>query len=364
MTDPVNVRAFLDGQQRYFAGSYEQFAAFGGPSVYFHRECLRAAETAFLSVRHVETLYATLASWGMHRMGGADRTKTKLTDWDRFCGSIMASAPRLEQFRGRRMLDVAAGEYLDAIKSLRGIYKALDLTQAEATVVVNSKALHHILPEFIPPIDRQYTIRFLTQPSTGWRNAKGKFRLVFLPPGFEDQFRLFCETCEALKRLADRVDPALFEEERRQHGVPVPKALDNAIVNYVRIVGRIPPGDEPAEAARQGALTRESRTGSNDNAAQQRGTPMPKPSIDEVWARLKTYETESFVTKRGLPFKYTISGAVFHPNRTTYNISRGEFGKALALAPFDGPGVISKIVRGPTYVWAVLHDARIRVQDW
>ena len=96
MTDPVNVRAFLNGQQRYFAGSYEPFAAFGGPSVYFHRECLRAAETAFLSVRHVETLYTTLASWGMHRMGGADRIKTKLTDWDRFYGSIMASAPRLD----------------------------------------------------------------------------------------------------------------------------------------------------------------------------------------------------------------------------------------------------------------------------
>lgn len=32
------------------------------------------------------------------------------------------------------------------------------------------------------------------------------------------------------------VDPALLEHERLQYGVTAPKALDNTIVNYVRIV--------------------------------------------------------------------------------------------------------------------------------
>ncbi len=91
---------------------------------------------------------------------------------------------------------------------------------------------------------------------------------------------------------------------------------------------------------------------------------MPKPSIDQVWPRLTAHQGEAFVTKGGRPFTYTISGAIFRPSRANYNISRAEFGKALALVPFDGPGVISKIVRGPSYVWAVLHDVRIRTQDW
>jgi hypothetical protein len=90
----------------------------------------------------------------------------------------------------------------------------------------------------------------------------------------------------------------------------------------------------------------------------------PKPSIDELWARLKTYAGEKFETKTGKPFTYEMSGDVFHSSRTDYNISKSEFKKAFALVPFDGPGVINSTVRGPAYVWAVLHDNRIRKQDW
>ena len=39
-----------------------------------------------------------------------------------------------------------------------------------------------------------------------------------------------------MKWLADRVDGLIFHEELRVHDVAAPKALDNAIVNYVRIV--------------------------------------------------------------------------------------------------------------------------------
>ena len=87
-------------------------------------------------------------------------------------------------------------------------------------------------------------------------------------------------------------------------------------------------------------------------------------SIDDVWGRLKKFQGQEFETKRGEPFKYKVSGEVFRPSRTKYNISKADFGKALLLAPFDGPGVITKTIRGSSYVWAVLHDKRIRMQDW
>jgi hypothetical protein len=41
-----------------------------------------------------------------------------------------------------------------------------------------------------------------------------------------------------MKRLADRIDPSLFVDQRREHSVTPAKALDNAIVNYVRITAR------------------------------------------------------------------------------------------------------------------------------
>lgn len=86
----------------------------------------------------------------------------------------------------------------------------------------------------------------------------------------------------------------------------------------------------------------------------------PRPSIDDVWSRLKAHEGLKFETKTGKLFTFQISGNVFHPSRTEYNVAKENFRKALKLVPFDGPGVINDVVRGPAYVWAVLHDKRIR----
>lgn len=58
----MNSEQFLAQQRTYFATSYKQFCAFGGPCVYFHRECLRAGKESFASQRHIETLYATLTA--------------------------------------------------------------------------------------------------------------------------------------------------------------------------------------------------------------------------------------------------------------------------------------------------------------
>jgi hypothetical protein len=169
-------------------------------------------------------------------MGDAETTKTKLTEWRQFHGSIFAQSSGLEQFRACSFLNMSETDYSDAVLQLRPYYQALELSVSEATIVVNSKAFYHLFPEFVPPIDRQYTIRFFTQVPERWRDAKGKFRIISLPPGIGAQFDLFHKTCVDIKRLADRVDPALLENERRLHGVMAPKALDNAIVNYIRIV--------------------------------------------------------------------------------------------------------------------------------
>jgi hypothetical protein len=241
----MNKAVFLSDPQRYLAGSYEGFVSFGGPCVYFHNECLRAGTEAFLSKRHIEMLYATLTAWGMHRMGNPEATKTKLTDWDCFHDSIVTQDSALQEFRRHRMLEMSEAEYSAAVLALKPYYCALELSVSAATVVVNSKALFHIFPEFIPPIDRQYTVRFFTQPPEEWRDSKGRFRMVSLPAGLEPQFELFHETCVNMKRLANQVAPGLLERERRQNGVTPPKALDNAIVNYIRIVSGQRSGHAP-----------------------------------------------------------------------------------------------------------------------
>jgi hypothetical protein len=233
----MNTAAFLSDPAAYFAGSYDQFTLFGGPCTYFHHECLRAGRELFLSERHVEMLYATLAAWGMHRMGD-ETTKAKLTEWDTFRTSLVNQADDLRQFLAYDLLAMNEADYSDAVLRLRPCYERLELSISDATVVAHSKAFHHLFPDFIPPIDRQYTIRFFTAAPPRWLDKNGKFRPVQLPATLGAQFALFHNTCVKIKRLAGQVDPRLLEQERRLQGVTAPKAMDNAIMNYVRIVAR------------------------------------------------------------------------------------------------------------------------------
>jgi hypothetical protein len=79
---------------------------------------------------------------------------------------------------------------------------------------------------------------------------------------------------------------------------------------------------------------------------------------------LCTCTNEQFLTKTGKPFTFAINGEVLCVSRTKYNLSKGNFAKGLDVAPFDGPGSVQSLVRGPSYVWAILHDTRVRKDDW
>ncbi|WP_109315929.1 hypothetical protein [Pseudovibrio ascidiaceicola] len=86
--------------------------------------------------------------------------------------------------------------------------------------------------------------------------------------------------------------------------------------------------------------------------------------IEIVWRRLSSLSGELFHTKTGKPFKFKVEGDRFYQNRTDYTITKGDFEKALKLVPIKGPGLINMTVNGPAYVWAVLHDPRVRQQNW
>jgi len=91
---------------------------------------------------------------------------------------------------------------------------------------------------------------------------------------------------------------------------------------------------------------------------------MSKPSISTVWERIAAHSGERFATKSGLPFTYSVKGGVLTTSRTDFGLSRADFEQALKMVPFDGPGRINELVRGPAYVWAILHDKRVRVGQW
>jgi len=91
---------------------------------------------------------------------------------------------------------------------------------------------------------------------------------------------------------------------------------------------------------------------------------MRNPRFEEIWRRIVDHAGETFHTITGLEFTYKVDADAFYPSRTDYRIARANFEKAYELVPIDGPGRISWIVRGPSYVWGVLHDQRISRGAW
>ncbi|MCL4553907.1 MAG: virion tegument protein [Actinobacteria bacterium] len=87
-------------------------------------------------------------------------------------------------------------------------------------------------------------------------------------------------------------------------------------------------------------------------------------AMQAVWSRISSLQGERFETVSGKPFTYTVSGNSLVTDRTDFVLSAADFAKALELVPISGPGEISSLVRGSSYIWAILHDPRIRQGEW
>jgi hypothetical protein len=229
----------------YYKRSLEVMKEFGGPSIYFHVQAIKAQETDFLSNLHIEMIYATLASWGMHKMGDPEFTKAKMVKFPDFKQSIIKYCNPLQQLSSLRMDSCSQEQYGKHIDDLEQIYYTLKVSISEATIVAHSKTLAHILPNLIPPIDRQYTIRFFTQENKNFFTESGKYRLVSLPKGLDAQFTAFKKYCCRMKMLFDRCDHQLFTIDRETFNTSYPKIMDNLIMAFVKGVPK------PEKAARR-----------------------------------------------------------------------------------------------------------------
>ena len=89
-----------------------------------------------------------------------------------------------------------------------------------------------------------------------------------------------------------------------------------------------------------------------------------KPPFDEVWKRISVRAGDVFFTKTGLRFTYRVEDDKVHVSRAKYTVSKNDLRRAYELAPLGGPSQLSSAVRGPTYVWAILHDARVTLRQW
>lgn len=133
--------------------AYYRAGTFRGPSLYFHQRSLDTRNSK-VTPGHLEYVYATLASWGMHRMG---KGGSKMQTFEVFCLSVDPLRDKIaqaQQFDVGLMTEQEWGV-------LRSIFQGIRIMATGTSLVGNSKVMHHMMPNIVPPIDREYTLRYL-----------------------------------------------------------------------------------------------------------------------------------------------------------------------------------------------------------
>ena len=89
----------------------------------------------------------------------------------------------------------------------------------------------------------------------------------------------------------------------------------------------------------------------------------PKPDFIEIWNRIRDHAGEVFTQIRGQNFTYVFQGSHINPSTTEQNLPRAHFEEAYGLVPLKNTSRVQHL-RGPSYIFAILMDHRIRKSDW
>jgi len=82
--------------------------------------------------------------------------------------------------------------------------------------------------------------------------------------------------------------------------------------------------------------------------------------FEAIWANIVSNAGQEFRTKKELPYTYQVVNGAVVPDRTGFALARINFEKAAKVEDLTGPGKLGKDVMGPSYVYGILSDPRIR----
>jgi hypothetical protein len=196
---------------------------FTGPSIHFYRRAmlLRARHREITSALNdedfLDALYATLTAWGMHRMGPG---MAKLRPLEEIRASLDELRDDIGLLDALDITRIGERKAADVTRQLWRVIARLRVGAGETRIVANSKTLHLLLPALVPPIDREYTLRFFY----GHRDLKRGDEATFS--------ELFPRMCGVASACGETIRRAAGSE-RGMH-LAVSKVVDNAIVGYVR----------------------------------------------------------------------------------------------------------------------------------
>lgn len=202
--------------------AFEKANKWPGPNLYFHRKTIAISRGSLHKADLLDDplffdmLYATLAAWGMHRLGD---NKTKLLELNQIRESFAKQAEAIGQVESRSLAGMPGEDVEEVGTRIWEILAGLRVGIGSIKIVANTKALHHLLPNLVPPVDRRYTLRFFHKNTILAR----------------EEPLIFIDLYHALHRImnARREDICRAVDDGRGYNTSITKVIDNAITGYM-----------------------------------------------------------------------------------------------------------------------------------
>ena len=171
------------------------------------RHELGSARAAISDSLFLKNLYNTLQAWGIGTRA------SRLCTYEVFSASLRDRVSAIAALDGMTINDANANEVSEELWQL---LSNLNIVDNDAKLVSGSKALHHLLPDLVVPIDRAYTQKFF-----GWHNPVFQY-------GQRDCFR---EAFSTFANIACIVRPEKLVDTGWRSSRT--KIIDNALIGMI-----------------------------------------------------------------------------------------------------------------------------------
>jgi hypothetical protein len=201
--------------------AYCDAATFGGPSLYFHEQALLAAKQNDVAI-FAEKVYAVLSAWGMHRMG---RGGSKMCEFECFESSLKSVWSEIKTLQQAKLVELDEHSW----KAIERVFRKIKCMESKTSLVGNSKVMAHAIPNLIPPVDREYTLRFLFGRTSIANDLDSEWLML------EQILRDFFYPISKTDSFMQRSQQWLSENSKCRWDTSPLKIIDNLIIGCVKL---------------------------------------------------------------------------------------------------------------------------------
>lgn len=213
----ARLQSLIDGFGS-FVGAYDTLVTLAPKQLDSHRTTIAlrhragSVSAAVADPEFVVSLRRTLRAWrvGMRR--------SRLAGEPELADALRAALPAITALESLR---IDADDLPDNTpEALWAIVASLGLVDNDAKIVAGTKALHHLLPDLVPPMDRAWTGGFFGLKDWAWQGAQ--------------QRQTFLNSYRALIDVAKATDPQRYVTGEGWRTSRT-KIIDNALIAYCKI---------------------------------------------------------------------------------------------------------------------------------